>query len=97
MTQQDTINALVAQLDKARGEIVAEIKRLEDQIGTGEPLDFTALKERVQALDDVVPDKPDQPDTPDQPETPDQPGPDQPSEPGPEQPTEPGTDQASAS
>lgn len=93
MTQQDTINALVAQLDKARGEIVAEIKRLEDQIDSGEQLDLTALKERVQALDDVVPDNP-APDDPDQPAdpgtTPDQPAPDQPD-------AEPGSDQASAS
>ncbi|WP_433677977.1 hypothetical protein [Nocardia sp. CA-119907] len=44
MAQQDTIDALATQLDKARDEIVAEIGRLEDLVasGGGEQLDFTA-------------------------------------------------------
>ncbi len=98
MAQQDTIDALAAQLDKARGEIVTEISRLEDLVaaGGGEQLDFTALKQRVQALDDVVADTP----APggEQPQNPQEPGTEQPTPaPGSEEPAPaPGTDPAEA-
>lgn len=55
---QDAVDAVVAQLGKARAEIVAEIANLEAQIGAGEAPDLTALKAAAQALDDVVPDAP---------------------------------------
>ncbi|MGW4769864.1 hypothetical protein ACWEO2_17690 [Nocardia sp. NPDC004278] len=79
MAQQDTIDALAAQLDKARGEIVKEIARLEDLVasGGGEQLDFTVLKQRVQSLDDVVAEVPggENPTDPTQPTEPTEPAP----------------------
>lgn len=50
---QDAVDAVVVQLDKAKGEIVAAIAELEAR----EPsVDLTALKAAAQSLDDVVPD-----------------------------------------
>lgn len=50
---QDAVDAVTAQLGKAKTEIVAAINELE----TREPdVDLTALKAAAQALDDVVPD-----------------------------------------
>ncbi|MEV6321373.1 hypothetical protein AB0M45_09275 [Nocardia sp. NPDC051787] len=86
MAQQEIIEALVAQLDNARGEIVSEIQRLEDLVasGGGEQLDFTMLRQRVQALDDVVTDAPggEEPQNPEDPGT---------AEPAPAPGTDPGT------
>jgi 16S rRNA G1207 methylase RsmC len=53
---QDAVDAVVAQLDKAKGEILNEITNLEAQIAAGETPDLSALKAAAQALDDVVPD-----------------------------------------
>ena len=59
MSAVETIATVVAELDKARGEIVARIADLQAQIAAGVPaeqLDLTALVAAAQALDDVVPD-----------------------------------------
>lgn len=53
---QETVDSLVSQLAKAKAEIVTKISELEAQVAAGETPDLTALKEAVQALDDVVPD-----------------------------------------
>ncbi|MBB3752508.1 hypothetical protein FHT44_005020 [Mycolicibacterium sp. BK634] len=53
---QDTVDALTAQLGKAKDEIIAKVADLEAQVAAGEAPDLTALKAAVQALDDVVPD-----------------------------------------
>jgi hypothetical protein len=61
MSTQDSINAVVTQLGKAKGEIVSKIADLQAAIDAGVPaeqLDLTALTEAAQALDDVVPDAP---------------------------------------
>lgn len=58
-TIQDTIDAIVAQLGKAKTEIIARIAELQVQIDSGVPaeqLDLGPLTEIAQALDDVVPD-----------------------------------------
>jgi len=55
---QDAVDAVVAQLDKAKTEVVNEIAALEAQIAAGETPDLTALKAAAQGLDDVVPDAP---------------------------------------
>lgn len=54
---QDSVNALVEQLSKAKGEIVSKISELEAQVAAGEAVDLEPLKAAVQALDDVVPDE----------------------------------------
>lgn len=54
---QDSINALVEQLSKAKGEILSKISELEAQVAAGEAVDLEPLKAAVQALDDVVPDE----------------------------------------
>lgn len=53
---QIVVDQVVAQLGKAKDEIVAEIQRLEDAAAAGETLDLSALSEAAQRLDDVVPD-----------------------------------------
>lgn len=53
---QEAIDAITAQLGKAKGEILAEIANLEAQVAAGQEPDLTALKAAAQALDDVVPD-----------------------------------------
>lgn len=55
---QDQVDAVVAELGKAKDEIVAKVADLEAQIAAGEAPDLTALKAAAQALDDVVPDAP---------------------------------------
>lgn len=52
------IEAVVAQLGKAKDEIVAKIGELEAAVGAGEDLSgpLAALVAAAQALDDVVPD-----------------------------------------
>ena len=71
MTAQDTVNAVVATLNKARQEIVgakdsleARIADLQEQIEAGIPaeeLDLSELSAAAQALDDIVPDAVDAP------------------------------------
>lgn len=53
VSNQDKINALADQLDKARGEIVAGIDELKAQVAAGEDLDFSRLEAGAQALDDL--------------------------------------------
>lgn len=63
VSAQDTVNAVVAQLNKVRLEVtsardalVAQIEELEDQLDAGVPvedIDLTALKEVAQSLDDL--------------------------------------------
>ena len=53
---QDAVDALVVQLGKAKAEVLSKIDELEAQIEAGETPDLSALKDAVQALDDVVPD-----------------------------------------
>lgn len=59
MSNQDTINAVVTQLGKAKAELIGKLTDLQAQIDAGVPaeqLDLTALTEAAQALDDIVPD-----------------------------------------
>lgn len=53
---QDAVDAVVAQLDKAKGEILSEIAKLEEQVANGEVPNLDALKAAAQSLDDVVAD-----------------------------------------
>lgn len=55
---QDAVDAVVVQLGKAKGEVLAKIADLEAQVAAGQAPDFSALKAAAQALDDVVPDAP---------------------------------------
>ena len=54
---QAKIDALAAQLAKAKAEIVAQIEELKNQPGA-EVLDFSALESAAQGLDDLNPDEP---------------------------------------
>jgi uncharacterized protein YPO0396 len=60
MTAQEDINAVVAQLGKAKDEIVAKIADVQAQLDAAnvpaEQVDLTALNAAAQALDDIVPD-----------------------------------------
>lgn len=68
VTAQDTVNAVVAQLNKVRLEVTsardalnARIVELQEQIEAGVPaeeLDLAELSAAAQALDDIVPDAP---------------------------------------
>jgi hypothetical protein len=53
---QDAVDAVSAQLGKAKDEIVAKIDDLQAQVDAGETPDLTALRAAAQSLDDVVPD-----------------------------------------
>lgn len=53
MSAQETVDAVVAQLGKAKEEIVAKIAELE---AANPGVDLSALTEIAQGLDDVVPD-----------------------------------------
>lgn len=56
---QDTINAVVAQLGKAKDEVLSKIADLNVQIqdaGVADKVDLTELTAAAQALDDIVPD-----------------------------------------
>jgi len=55
---QDAVDQVVAQLGKAKDEIVAEVAALEAQVAAGETPDLTALKAAAQALDDLNVDVP---------------------------------------
>lgn len=62
---QDVVDAVVAQLDRARGEIVARIAEVQAQLDAAgvpaESVDLSALSAAAQALDDIVPDVPEVP------------------------------------
>ena len=72
MSVQKSIDAVVAQLTKARAEIVqardellASIAEVQDQLDNAEApedVDLTALTAAAQSLDDIVPDAPEVPD-----------------------------------
>jgi hypothetical protein len=71
MSVQTTIDAVVAQLTKARQEIVqardellagiAEVQEQLDNAEAPEDVDLTALTAAAQSLDDIVPDAPEVP------------------------------------
>lgn len=59
MSNQDTIAAVVVQLDKARQEILSRISELQDQVAAGvasQDLDLSALTAAAEALDNIVSD-----------------------------------------
>lgn len=62
---QDAVDAVAAQLNKAKAEILSKVADLEIQIGQGEVPDLSELKAAAQALDDVVPDSIEEPTGPD--------------------------------
>lgn len=68
MSNQDRINAVAAQLNKAKNEVVGAIDELKAQVAAGETLDFTALDAAAQGLDDIVADP--EPEVPAEPEAP---------------------------
>jgi hypothetical protein len=53
---QDAVDAVVAQLGKAKDEILTEVANLEAQVAAGQAPDLTALKAAAQSLDDINPD-----------------------------------------
>lgn len=53
---QDAVDAVVAQLVKAKAEVVGQIASLEEAVAAGGPVDLSGLKAAAQALDDVVAD-----------------------------------------
>ena len=55
---QDAVDAITAQVLKSREEALSRIAELEAAVAAGEVPDFTALKEAVQSVDDIVPDAP---------------------------------------
>ncbi|MGX6508304.1 hypothetical protein [Rhodococcus sp. SJ-2] len=67
MSNQDKINAIADQLDKARVEIVGGIADLKAQVEAGEDLDFSRLEAGAQALDDLHEDAVPEPETPEVP------------------------------
>lgn len=62
MSTQDSIDAIVVQLGKAKDEVVAKIADVQAQLDAAgvpaEQVDLTALTAAAQALDDVVADEP---------------------------------------
>jgi len=59
MSTQETINAVVAQLGKAKGEIISKIADLQiqlDDANVADVVDVSELVAAAQALDDIVPD-----------------------------------------
>lgn len=50
---QDAVDAVTAQLGKAKDEILAEVAALQAQVDAGQPVDLTALKAAAQGLDDL--------------------------------------------
>ncbi|MEE2058993.1 hypothetical protein [Rhodococcus artemisiae] len=67
VSNQDKINAIADQLDKARTEIVGGIADLKAQVEAGENLDFSRLEAGAQALDDLHEDAVPEPETPEVP------------------------------
>jgi len=62
MSTQDSVDAIVVQLGKAKDEVVAKIADVQAQLDAAgvpaEQVDLTALTAAAQALDDVVADEP---------------------------------------
>ena len=62
MSTQESIDAIVVQLGKAKDEVVAKISDVQTQLDAAgvpaEQVDLTALTAAAQALDDVVADAP---------------------------------------
>jgi hypothetical protein len=62
MSTQESIDAIVVQLGKAKDEVVAKIADVQAQLDAAgvpaEQVDLTALAAAAQALDDVVADEP---------------------------------------
>jgi len=62
MSTQESIDAIVVQLGKAKDEVVAKIADVQAQLDAAavpaEVVDLSALSAAAQALDDVVPDSP---------------------------------------
>jgi hypothetical protein len=60
MSTQESIDAIVAQLGKAKDELLTEIADVKAQLEAAsvpaETVDLTALTAAAQALDDIVPD-----------------------------------------
>lgn len=59
VSTQESVNAIVAQLGKAKAEIIAKLTDVQAQLdaaGAAEQVDLAPLVEIAQALDDVVPD-----------------------------------------
>lgn len=60
VSTQESIDAVVAQLGKAKDELLAEIADVKAQLEAAsvpaETVDLTALTAAAQALDDIVPD-----------------------------------------
>lgn len=57
MSAQDTINTIVEQLGKAKGELTSALADAQAQIAAaGAEVDLSALEAVAQALDDIVPD-----------------------------------------
>lgn len=50
---QAAIDAFVAQLNKAKQEIVDQVAKLEEAATAGQELDFTGLRNATQELDDL--------------------------------------------
>lgn len=76
MSAQDTVDALVAQLGKAKQEIVTKIAELE---AANPGVDLSELTAIAQGLDDIVEDAPVEPE-PETPAEPEVPGEDTPTE-----------------
>jgi len=62
MSTQESIDAIVVQLGKAKDEVVARIADVQAQLDAAavpaEVVDLSALSAAAQAIDDVVPDAP---------------------------------------
>ena len=62
MSTQESVDAIVVQLGKAKDEVVAKIADVQAQLDAAavpaEVVDLSALSAAAQALDDVVPDAP---------------------------------------
>jgi len=60
MSTQESVDAIVVQLGKAKDELLAEIADVKAQLEAAsvpaETVDLTALTAAAQALDDIVPD-----------------------------------------
>lgn len=67
---QANIDALTAQAEKGKQEILDQVAKLEEAAAAGQELDFTALRAAVQGIDDLNPDAVTEPETPAEPELP---------------------------
>jgi uncharacterized phage protein gp47/JayE len=58
---QDQVNAFVTRIDTATAGIRQDIQDLKDAIAAGEPVDFSALEERVAGLEGLDAENPEAP------------------------------------